>query len=82
MENREEYKVNYDGKTTPSYYIGKFYGTTAERIVQDFELGYNVGTAVVYLLRAGKKPDNPIVQDLKKALHHLSMEIEHLEKTK
>ena len=74
-------KISYDGKTPPHYYVGKYYGIHAEKVVQDFDLSYNVGTAVTYLLRAGKKPDNPMLQDLKKALHHLNMEIEHLEKT-
>lgn len=75
-----EKEFKYDGKTPPSYYIGKYYKYHAEKVIQDFELNYNCGTAITYLLRAGKKPDNPKIQDLRKALHHLSMEIEHLEK--
>ena len=38
-----------------------------ERVVEDFELGYNTGVAVSYLLRAGKKEGNPAEQDIQKA---------------
>jgi len=62
----------------PPYYIGKRYGYLAGRVISDFDLSYNVGTAVTYLLRAGKKPRNTAEKDIRKALHHLEMELEHL----
>lgn len=63
---------------TPKYYIGKYKGIEAFDVVLDFqEDNYNLGTAITYLLRAGKKPNNPMVQDLKKAIAHLEKEIEH-----
>ena len=37
---------------------------------------YNLGTALTYLMRAGKKPNNPITQDIKKAIAHLKFELE------
>ena len=45
---------------------------------EDFELGYNTGTAVSYLLRAGKKEGNPAEQDIQKAINHLHFELEKL----
>lgn len=72
--------TEYDGKTTPSYYIGKHKQITAAEVVADFGLSYNVGNAVVYLLRAGNKPNNPYLQDLIKAVHHLNMEVEQYRK--
>ena len=46
--------------------------------MEDFELGYNTGTAVSYLLRAGKKEGNPAEQDIQKAINHLHFELEKL----
>lgn len=66
----------------PKYYIGRHKGIEAMDVVLDFsEDNYNIGTALTYLMRAGKKPDNPITQDLEKAIVHLQRELEH-QKTK
>jgi len=62
---------------TPTYYIGKLKQIEAKDVVQDFQPdNYNLGTALTYLMRAGKKPNNPITQDIKKALAHLEFELE------
>ena len=53
---------------TPKYYIGKYKSIEAFDVVLDFqEDNYNLGTAITYLLRAGKKPNNPITQDIKES---------------
>jgi len=63
---------------TPKYYIGKHKGIEAFDVVLDFqEDNYNLGTAITYLLRAGKKPNNPMAQDIRKAIAHLEKELEH-----
>ena len=36
----------------PDYYVGKVFGYEARRVVEDFDLSYNMATAVSYLLRA------------------------------
>ena len=64
----------------PTYYIGKFRKIKAHDVVEDYELTYNVGTAVTYLLRSGKKPNNPTEQDIQKAIHHLQFELTKLKK--
>ena len=65
-------------KKTPKYYIGKYKSIEAFDVVLDFqEDNYNLGTAITYLLRAGKKPNNPMSQDIKKAIAHLERELEH-----
>jgi hypothetical protein len=65
-------------RKTPKYYIGKYKNIEAFDVVLDFqEENYNLGTAITYLLRAGKKPNNPITQDIKKAIAHLQKELEH-----
>jgi len=64
----------------PTYYIGKFQKIKAHDVIEDYELTYNVGTAVTYLLRSGKKPNNPVEQDIQKAIHHLQFELNKLKK--
>ena len=62
----------------PNYYIGKYKSIEAFDVVLDFqEDNYNLGTALTYIMRAGKKPGNPITQDIEKAIAHLKRELEH-----
>jgi len=68
---------------TPKYYIGDYKNIEAMDVVLDFqEDNYNVGVAIAYLLRAGRKPENPMLQDLEKAVVHLQREIEHIKSYK
>ena len=60
----------------PAYYIG-INGYEARKVVDGFELSYNVGTAVTYLLRAEKKHDSP-VECIQKAINHLQFELDKL----
>ena len=65
-------------KLTPSYYKGIYKGIEAFDVCMDFARdSYNIGVAIAYLLRAGKKPDNPKSQDIRKAIHHLEKELEY-----
>lgn len=65
-------------RKTPSYYLGKYKHIEALDVVLDFqESNYNLGTALTYIMRAGKKPNNPITQDIQKAIVHLQAEYEH-----
>ena len=70
--------TTYD-KRIPSYYVGKHHKYEARKVVEDFELTYNVGTAVTYLLRANRKHDTP-VDCIEKAVAHLEFELEKLKK--
>jgi len=72
--------IDYKETTEPSYYSGTKYGYSARKVVEDFNLSYNVGTAVSYLLRAGKKEGNPATQDIQKAINHLHFELDKLYK--
>ena len=72
--------IDYKHTTEPSYYSGTKYGYSARKVVEDFTLSYNLGTAVSYLLRAGKKEGNPPEQDIQKAINHLHFELEKLYK--
>ena len=73
-------KEDYNKTPEPHYYIGKLYGYSARKVVEDFDLGYNTGVAVSYLLRAGKKEGNPSEQDIQKAINHLHFELDKLYK--
>ena len=63
---------------TPSYYIGKYFRIQAIDVVHDFELNYNLGVSVSYLLRAGKKTEDPR-EDIQKAIAHLNLELNRLD---
>lgn len=66
-------------KSTPSYYLGKYKDIEAFDVCMDFQRdNYNLGVAIAYLLRAGKKEGNPIEQDIQKAIDHLEKELEYL----
>tara|TARA_R110002020_G_scaffold10145_5_gene39279 strand:- start:220 stop:480 length:261 start_codon:yes stop_codon:yes gene_type:complete len=63
----------------PHYYIGKKYKIEARKVVEDFQGdNYNLGTAITYLLRAGKKEGNPPEQDIQKAITHLHFELDRI----
>lgn len=67
-------------KRVPNYYMGKHHRTgqiQARYVISDFDLTYNVGNAVAYLLRNSRKHDSPI-ECLEKAIDHLHFEIERL----
>ena len=62
---------------TPKYYIGTN-GIEAFDVIQGFQPhNYNIGTAITYLLRAGKKKGNPTSQDIAKAIAHLQRELKN-----
>ena len=65
----------------PKYYIGKHYKYEARKVVEDFELSYNIGTAVSYLLRAERKHKTPI-DCIKKAIAHLEFELDKINNEK
>ena len=62
----------------PDYYIGKVYGYEARKVVEDFDLSYNLATACSYLLRAKNKHTDGGVQDIRKAINHLHFELDKL----
>ena len=59
-------KINH-----PEHYKGNKY--EAIDIIDDYQLGFNLGNAVKYILRAGKKGDT--AEDLKKAKGYIDHEI-------
>lgn len=61
----------------PSHYVdGRKY--EPKDVIRDWNLNFNLGSAVKYISKAGRKDD--IIQDLKKAKQFIDFEIEALER--
>lgn len=69
-------KSVYDNVHKPEHYTAgrKF---EPKDVIRDWDLNFNLGNAVKYLARAGRKDD--IVQDLKKAQEYIQFEIDAIE---
>ena len=61
----------------PEYYKGKN-GYMAKDVVSNFDLTYNIGTAVTYLLRSKNKHNDGGVEDIRKAINHLHFELDRI----
>lgn len=61
----------------PRYYTWHPAAPECYKVAQEFT--YNLGNALTYIWRAGRKPGNSAVKDLQKAIDHLRFEIERLE---
>ena len=57
----------------PKHYQGNKYEVID--IIEDFNLNFSLGSAIKYILRAGKKDDRK--QDLEKAIWYLKRELEN-----
>lgn len=81
-------RMDYTENKTPNYYIGRHYKYEARKIIEDFDLSYNSGVVVSYLLRAGKKTEEGIsnidkhIEDVVKSINHLEFELEVLNNRK
>jgi len=62
----------------PKHYGGKDNPWEAIKVIEAWDLGFNLGNTLKYISRAGKK-DN-IIQDLEKALFYLDREIQNRKK--
>ena len=67
--------MSKDMVKNPDHYC--FSNYEPKDVIREWGLNFNLGSAVKYIARAGRKDD--IVQDLKKAKEFLSFEIEALE---
>jgi len=68
--------LHSDPVNHPSHYKG--HGLECIQVIEAFELGFNLGNAIKYTLRAGKKGSK--VEDLKKALWYIQRQIDFEEK--
>jgi hypothetical protein len=65
-----------DGVNHPWWYRSSN-GIEAIEVVEGFRLTYNLGEAVVHILRAGRKPGHSRLLDLREAEWHLKREIDN-----
>lgn len=50
----------------------------AIKVIQAWGLGFELGSALKYIARAGKKPDEPYLKDLEKARFYVQAEIDRI----
>lgn len=62
----------------PQHYGGKGNKYEAIKVIEAWDLGFNLGNTVKYISRAGKKDD--VLQELQKALWYLKREIKTIKK--
>jgi|TARA_R110000803_G_scaffold138382_2_gene205230 hypothetical protein len=75
--NRKEYRKN-EMVNHPNHYGGEDNPYEAIKVIENWDLGFNLGNAVKYISRVGKK-DNTL-DDLKKASWYINREINKLKK--
>lgn len=61
----------------PEHYGGKDNPYEAIKIIEAHNLGFHLGNAVKYILRAGKKDPTKEIEDLKKAIWYLERKLEN-----
>lgn len=61
----------------PQHYGGKDNPYEAIKVIEAWELGFNLGNTVKYIARAGKKETARKLDDLRKAAWYLQREIEN-----
>lgn len=68
----------YEAVNHPAHYGGN---DTYEviKVIEAWDLGFNLGNAVKYVARAGRKPGTPYAEDLQKALFYLQRELSRCE---
>jgi len=74
---KDELGLDYSKDKIPNYYIGRVYGYEARKVIEDFDLSYNIGTATTYLLRA-KRKHTTSVECIQKAINHLEFELDKI----
>lgn len=72
---------DYEFVSHPSHYVGKN-GLEVNDVLEEFGLGegYRLGSAIKYIIRAGKKPGESAEKDLSKAIELIAQHIEYLNK--
>ena len=63
----------------PSHYGGKLNPFETIKIIEAYKLGFHLGNAIKYVLRAGKKTSDP-TQDIEKAIWYLRRYLDTIRK--
>lgn len=71
----DNYVKGFDPVSRPSHYTeGRKY--EPRKVIADWKLNFNLGNAVKYISRAGRKDDK--IKDLRKAIQYIKFELEEL----
>lgn len=70
-------KMNEQIKHPAHYCKGRKY--EPKDVIHDWGLNFNLGSAVKYIARCGRKPGNSKKQDLNKAIQYIKFELESME---
>lgn len=74
--DRSKNSDDFDAVSHPSHYTeGRKY--EPRKVIADWGLNFNLGNAVKYISRAGRKGDK--IEDLRKAIQYIEFEIEELD---
>lgn len=65
----------------PAHYGGADNPYEAIKVIEAWDLGFCLGNLVKYVSRAGKKPGEAALKDLKKARWYLDREISRIERS-
>ena len=71
LESKKNERVDH-----PSHYGGEDNQYEAIKVIEAWDLGFNLGNTIKYISRAGKKLD--ILEDLEKASWYINREIKKL----
>jgi len=74
--------MSYEKVDRPAHYNGKNGVITVIDIIEDYDLGFSLGNVIKYGLRAGRKPGEDGLDDLKKARWYLDREIQRIQQEK
>ena len=67
-------KQKYEKIDHPDHYQAK--GLEAIDVIEAYNLNFSIGSALKYLLRAGRKPGETSIEDLNKAIWYIQREID------
>lgn len=70
---------SYESVKRPAHYESRS-GQQAIDVIQDFQLNFSIGNVVKYCIRAGRKPGEDRLKDLRKALEYIQFEIADTER--
>ena len=65
----------------PAHYGGACNPYEAIKVIEAWDLGFNLGSALKYIARAGKKPGEQLLVDLEKAAWYVQREVERIRRS-
>ena len=71
---------DYEKVNHPNHYQSEKMETID--VIEAYNLNFSLGSAIKYILRAGKKPNEKTSEDLKKAIWYLQREVQRSEMEK